>query len=204
MRRRAADMELTERGHSSHERPDRYISQGPQMGRSEWRPGTGRPAVSDPRVIYTMNLKCIVFLAAALPLASTAATDEYVRNADDIVSATNWDEMRTVLVEIREHEYNPEDLVFEKGRPYKLMLRNLGDEKHYFTAPEFYRAIATRKVQADAAGEIKAPYLKALEMMAKGGQLDLYFVPVEAGEYPVYCTIDDHREEGMEGMIVIK
>ncbi len=52
--------------------------------------------------------------------------------------------------------------------------------------------------------KIKVPYLNALEMMAEGGQLDLYFVPVKKGTFSVYCTIDDHRTEGMEGSITIK
>lgn len=63
------------------------------------------------------------------------------------------------------------------GQAYKLQLKNQGDKKHYFTAPEFYKAIATRKVQSNKDGEIKAPYFTALELMVNG-QLDLYFVPV--------------------------
>jgi len=50
---------------------------------------------------------------------------------------------------------------------------------------------------------IKAPYFTALELMVNG-QLDLYFVPVTKGEYPVYCTIDDHRDEGMEARLIIQ
>lgn len=112
--------------------------------------------------------------------------------------------MKTVTVEMVEMEYGPDELVFEAGQPYKLILKNNGKKKHYFTAPEFYKAIATRKVQSNKDGEIKVPYLNALEMMADGGQLDLYFVPVKKGTFSVYCTIDDHRSEGMEGSITIK
>jgi uncharacterized cupredoxin-like copper-binding protein len=52
--------------------------------------------------------------------------------------------------------------------------------------------------------EIKAPYFSALEILKKGGQIDLYFVPVNKGNYAVYCTIDDHREKGMEGAITVE
>ncbi|NIO39300.1 MAG: hypothetical protein GTO41_03320 [Burkholderiales bacterium] len=83
------------------------------------------------------------------------------------------------------------------------MLKNHGKKKHYFTAEDFYKAIATRKVQSNRDGEIKAPYFIAIELMV-GGQLDLYFVPVKRGEYEVFCTIKDHREEGMEGKLVIR
>ena len=132
-----------------------------------------------------------------------AGQDPVVDRAD-IVKKANWKTMQTVTVEMDEHSYDPETLIFRVGQPYRLVLKNDGEKKHYFTAPAFYQAIATRKVQANGMGEIKAPYVLALEMMAKGGQLDLYFVPVTKGTYPVYCTIDDHREQGMDGKIIIQ
>jgi uncharacterized cupredoxin-like copper-binding protein len=52
--------------------------------------------------------------------------------------------------------------------------------------------------------EIKAPYFTAVEVLKKGGQLDLYFVAVKSGKYLVYCTIDDHRENGMETFLSIE
>ncbi|HEY5790337.1 MAG TPA: cupredoxin domain-containing protein [Gammaproteobacteria bacterium] len=145
-----------------------------------------------------------IALALATGCALAGGTADYVTNSAEIVKQTDWDKMQTVVVELTEHDYTPGTLTFTKGQPYKLVLKNIGEKKHYFTAPEFYKAIATRKVQSDKDGEVKVPYLLALEMMAKGGQLDLYFVPVVAGEYPVYCTIDDHREQGMEGKLIIR
>ena len=132
-----------------------------------------------------------------------ARAADYVENAGEIVKAANWDKMETILVDIDEFDYEPDGLRFKAGQPYKLVMKNNGEKKHYFTAPEFYKSIATRKVQSNKDGEIKVPYLLALEMMANGGQLDLYFVPVKKGSYPVYCTIEEHRDEGMEGTIVV-
>ena len=131
------------------------------------------------------------------------AAVDYVANAAEIVKKTDWDKMKTVTVDFDEFSYAPEELVFEVGQPYKLVLKNHGEKKHYFTAEDFYKAIATRKVQSNRDGEIKAPYFTAIELMV-GGQLDLYFVPVKRGEFPVFCTIKDHREEGMEGKLVIR
>ncbi|RLA37272.1 MAG: hypothetical protein DRR03_02675 [Gammaproteobacteria bacterium] len=139
--------------------------------------------------------------ALLLPICGFAA--DYITNAGDIVKAADWDKMVTVTVEMEEFAYEPGDLVFKAGQPYKLVLKNSGEKKHYFTAPGFYKAIATRKVQSNKDGEIKAPYFTAIELMV-GGQLDLYFVPVTKGEFPVYCTIDDHREQGMEGSLTIR
>ncbi|MBF0156594.1 MAG: cupredoxin domain-containing protein [Magnetococcales bacterium] len=132
------------------------------------------------------------------PLGQAAPTNA------DIVKGADWKGMQTVKVEIKEHSYGPKELVFEVGKAYKLELRNVGEKPHYFTAPEFYKAIATRKIEAAKVGEIKVPYIDALEMMPNGGQLDLYFVPVTKGTYEVFCTIEDHRQQGMEGKITIK
>ena len=131
------------------------------------------------------------------------AGEDYVTDAKEIVKKTDWKQMKVITIELDEHSYDPTNLSLKVGQPYKLELLNVGEKKHYFTAPEFYKAIATRKVQSNKDGEIKVPYLLALEMMANGGQLDLYFVPVKPGKYPVYCTIDDHRKQGMDGHITI-
>lgn len=147
-------------------------------------------------------MKRFIVALGALLLPVTGIAADYVTNADQIVKETDWDKMQTVTVDLDEHSYTPEDLVFEAGQPYKLELKNLGEKKHYFTAPAFYKSIATRKAQTRD-GEIKAPYFKAIEVLVEG-QVDLYFVPVTKGEYPVYCTIDDHREEGMEGTITVR
>ncbi len=152
-----------------------------------------------------MKRKLFILLTLLLPgfgLHAGTAVD-YVANAGEIVKAADWDKMKTVTVDFDEYSYEPEELVFEVGQPYKLVLKNHGKKKHYFTAEDFYKAIATRKVQSNRDGEIKAPYFIAIELMV-GGQLDLYFVPVKRGEYEVFCTIKDHREEGMEGKLVIR
>jgi uncharacterized cupredoxin-like copper-binding protein len=148
-----------------------------------------------------MKRIAIAFTALLLPVAGFAA--DYITNAGEIVKAADWDKMQTITVEMEEHSYTPENIEFKAGQPYKLVLKNVGEKKHYFTAPEFYKAIATRKVQSNKDGEIKAPYFTAIELMV-GGQLDLYFVPVTKGDYPVYCTIDDHREQGMDGKLAIR
>jgi len=142
-------------------------------------------------------------LALMLPL-SAAAQDAYIRNAQDYVGKVDWNATETVTVTITEHHYEPTDLKFKVGKPYKLELKNKGAKDHYYTAPEFFRGVAWRKAMVNGQAEIKAPYFTAFEVLKNGGQIDLYFVPVSKGSYPVYCTIEDHRQQGMEGSIVIE
>jgi len=139
----------------------------------------------------------------ALLLSFSAFAADYITNADEVVNAADWEKMETITVELSEFDYEPMSMEFKAGQAYKLVLRNSGEKKHYFTAPEFYKSIAMRKVQSNKDGEIKAPYFTAIELMV-GGQLDLYFVPVTTGDYQVYCTIDDHRDQGMEGKLAIR
>ncbi|MEH6823395.1 MAG: multicopper oxidase domain-containing protein [Motiliproteus sp.] len=140
--------------------------------------------------------------AIALTLTAGASAADYVENYAEIVKAADWKAMTTLTVNMEEFEYDT-DLEFNAGQTYKLEIKNLGEKKHYFTAPEFFKNIATRKAQVNGQAEIKAPYFDALEILP-GGQLDLYFVAHNKGEYAVYCTIDDHRDEGMEETIIIK
>tara|TARA_R110002167_G_scaffold6671_11_gene31414 strand:+ start:11853 stop:12305 length:453 start_codon:yes stop_codon:yes gene_type:complete len=140
--------------------------------------------------------------AMALALAAGASADGHVENYAEIVKAADWKAMKTITVNMNEFEYDA-DLELKAGQTYKLELKNLGEKKHYFTAPEFFKNVATRKAQVNGQAEIKAPYFTALEILP-GGQLDLYVVAHTKGEYPVYCTIDDHRDQGMEETIIIK
>lgn len=144
----------------------------------------------------------MVLLGGCQTLAPQAPN--YVTNAADIVKATDWSKMETVTVTIDEHSYAPHKLVFKAGRPYKLQLKNAGEKDHYFTAPEFYKSIATRKAMVNKYAEIKAPYFDAFEILKTSGQIDLYFVPVVKGTYKSYCTIEDHRAKGMEGTIIVE
>jgi uncharacterized cupredoxin-like copper-binding protein len=143
----------------------------------------------------------VAFLVIAGPAA--AAPDTYFPYAGD-VAKVDWNRMQTVVVNVADNSYEPRDLRFKAGEPYKLVVRNSSKADHYFTAPEFFRAIATRKVQIPKAGEVKAPFLTAVEVYKNGGEIELFFVPLAKGTYDVFCTIDDHREKGHAGHAVIE
>ena len=98
-----------------------------------------------------MQRKLLILFISLLPGFGLQAgtTVDYVANAGEIVKAADWDKMITVTVDFDEFSYEPAELVFEVGQPYKLVLKNHGEKKHYFTAEEFYKAIATRKVKWD-------------------------------------------------------
>ena len=133
-----------------------------------------------------------------------AAAPSYIVDGAAIVKAADWEKMETITLTMEEHSYTPTTLALKAGHAYKIQLRNVGENDHYFTAPEFFRSVAWRKLMVNNNAEIKADYVTALEVVKKRGQLDLYMVPVKKGTYTVYCTIDDHRPKGMEGKIVVE
>jgi uncharacterized cupredoxin-like copper-binding protein len=146
-------------------------------------------------------------IAAALTSALITSAMAQVPDAAEIIKKAPWDKMETVTVELLEHDFAPKDLKLKAGVPYRMIIKNTGDLDHYYTAPEFFKdAVAWRKVQTPrpGGGEIKAPYFTAIEAYKKGGQVELFIVPVKKGKYDVVCTIDDHKEKGMTGSITVE
>lgn len=146
--------------------------------------------------------RLLALILTGLLLNACAGVD-YVADSEARVKAADWSRMQNASVVMQEYSYQPEILRFKAGVPYKLELLNNGKSKHYFTAPDFFKAIASRKVQSNADGEIKAPYFSALEVYP-GRSLDLYFIAVKPGTYKLHCSIAGHEEQGMHGSIVIE
>jgi uncharacterized cupredoxin-like copper-binding protein len=153
------------------------------------------------QTILTLALAGCALLASPLAIAQ-----DYVTNSADIVKAAKWDEMETITIELSEHDFDPKHLKLKANKPYRLVIKNAGEADHYYTASEFFKSVAWRKVMSSRpyGGEIKAPYFTAIEVFKKVGVVELYFVPVKKGTFEVICTIDDHKEKGMTGSITVE
>lgn len=145
-------------------------------------------------------------LAGALAVPSIALAADYVTNASEIVKAANWDKMETITIELDDHSFAPQDLKLKAGQPYKFVIKNVGENDHYYTAEKFFRSVAWRKVQTPKphGGEVKAPFFTALEAYKDGGVVEAFFVTVNKGTFEVVCTIDDHKDKGMVGTITVE
>lgn len=151
-----------------------------------------------------MNIRIygVMIISMILGLVGCASVD-YVRDAPKKVKAADWSKMKTINISLTEYAFSPSTLVLQQDTPYKLEIMNKGTMKHYFTAESFFKSIATRKIQSNIDGEIKAPYFSAIEVFP-GRSLDLYFIPVRKGSYDLKCTIEGHAEKGMTGRIRIE
>ena len=110
------------------------------------------------------------------------------------------------------HFYDPNELVFETGKLYKLIIKNVSDSKHYFTSILFAKSIFTRKVQVSLnnkkVAEIKG-IINNIEVWPDH-QLEWWFVPIKTGVFKdLYCDVKDtktnlsHAKMGMTGTIII-
>jgi uncharacterized cupredoxin-like copper-binding protein len=153
-----------------------------------------------------MSFLVLALSGAVLSSPAVVAAADYITDAAAIVKAANWDAMETVAIELDEHSFAPQDLKLKAGQPYRMVIKNIGKKDHYYTAAEFFKSVAWRKVQTPKphGGEIKAPYFTAVEAYKDGGSVELFFVTVNKGKFEVVCTIEDHKDQGMHGTITVE
>jgi uncharacterized cupredoxin-like copper-binding protein len=115
------------------------------------------------------------------------------------------------------HAFEPNRLRFETGKLYRLVLRNVSRDPHYFTSDEFAARIFTRKVQvtqrqADGREVTLAEFkgsIREIEVYP-GHAAEWWFVPVATGRITdLRCGIvaadrRTHAEHGMVGEIIIE
>lgn len=99
-----------------------------------------------------------------------------------------------------ELKFFPNQLRFDSGKRYKLILKNPSQQKHYFTAKDFADGIWSQKVDAGNV-EVKGA-IHELELRS-GTEAEWVFVALKPGTYSLRCTIPGHTEAGMTGTLTI-
>ncbi len=126
----------------------------------------------------------------------------YVQDVPTVLAGVNWSEAQSVTVQLSEYQFEPSNLVFEEGAPYRLVLRNVGNGSHTFVSDGFFQALAVQKLISPD-GEIATPYLQTIEVPSQT-EKELHFVAVRKGAYPLECSVLLHDTFGMEGQITIE
>jgi uncharacterized cupredoxin-like copper-binding protein len=115
-----------------------------------------------------------------------------------------------------QHVFVPQQLRFETGKLYKLILKNTSSDPHYFTSHGFSQLIYTRKVQVVHAIDGKPTTLAEFKGAIReievypGFSAEWWFVPVATGRVTdLQCGIrapdgKTHTEHGMVGEILIE
>ena len=137
-----------------------------------------------------------------MAVAGVSADAEPPQDFGKALAAADWSKMETVTVTLSEYAFTPSPLVFKEGVPTKLVIKNAGKEHHYFVSEQFFRNVATRKVQSSD-GEVKAPVFSAVEVYA-GKTLEWFLIPMKKGAFDLLCTVKGHAEHGMKGTIEVR
>jgi uncharacterized cupredoxin-like copper-binding protein len=143
------------------------------------------------------TLKLILGLILCLGIISIPAT---IANASDLSRQPVTEITVSLGSETGELKFFPNQLEFESGKRYKLVLKNPSPLKHYFTAKDFADASWTQKVEAGKV-EIKGA-IHELELKP-GAMAEWVFIPMKSGTYNLRCTVAGHTEAGMIGKIAI-
>ncbi|WP_448203179.1 cupredoxin domain-containing protein [Azospirillum sp. sgz302134] len=156
-----------------------------------------------------MPLRICVLLAVFAVAACTSGTNlapipppGYVGDVPSRVAAVDWTQEMPVTVRLVEFSFRPDQLSFDRGRPYRLALQNDGVGPHTFTSEGFFRAIAVRRVTTPQS-VVDTPALVNLEI-PPGETYVVEFVPVETGQFDVICQKPLHSSFGMHGTIIVR
>lgn len=143
-------------------------------------------------------------LAALLVVGPLAAAEEEpaVRMHPALVGI-DWATAAEIDVALKDHSYEPDDIRLEVGRPYKLVLRNVGAVAHDMVGGSLFdeKVIALRMVNSNA-GRVIADYVNSVYVRSKNN-IELWLVPLAPGEYSFFCSLPGHRDDGMEGVVRI-
>lgn len=137
---------------------------------------------------------CLALVPAARAEEGRADPDETWMPPD-----LNWNQARELVVELQDNLFEPPALNFERGVPYRLVLRNVGHRPHDLVDPDFFHAIVVRRITNEA-GSVITPHIHSLYVQP-GKETVIYFVAVKEGVSAFFCSIPGHREDGMEGEV---
>lgn len=108
---------------------------------------------------------------------------------------------RPVALEIRMYDFtfDPERIEVPAGAEVRLTISNVGNNEHVWALVE-------------AGYEFDLPFregdndhvLHRVAVDVGGREVYAFTAPTEPGEYPVICTIPEHPEAGMIGVLIVE
>lgn len=152
-------------------------------------------------------MKRLAVLLFPLALAACAGSDEfsgrmppgYLPEAAELSSQADWSNPRVVEVQLVNYAFVPNELVFRRDEPTKLVLRNASGSDHTFVSKDFFRRIAVRQL-VGAETTATVPWVERIVVPA-GQTKELWFVPARYGAFTFECDVTGHALLGMKGVI---
>jgi len=147
----------------------------------------------------------LVLVAAFMSPTVNAANEVFAEEdakAIAVIKSLDWSKPFVVEMDLQDHHFEPDEVVLPLGKPVVLRLKNTGKVNHDMVGGSFFQAVLVRNI-SNSAGRVYASYVRAVDVRAKN-EAEIWLVPVTAGKFTFYCSIEGHREEGMEGTFTIK
>jgi uncharacterized cupredoxin-like copper-binding protein len=118
--------------------------------------------------------------------------DEQIGQSEEIeqtpsLSQANKPIPDTVHLEALDYVFIPPDIILNQGREIVLIIKNNGEHDHGFH-------IDLPEAELEIQNPISPGKLDSLKIK----------VPDQPGEYIFYCPQENHREQAMEGRLVVK
>ncbi|MEH6472384.1 MAG: hypothetical protein V7752_14135 [Halopseudomonas sp.] len=145
-----------------------------------------------------------ILLSIGLLPFNALASDSHAEPTDDWLKPnTKWHEYEVVQLLLEDNIFTPDDVVFKLYQPYKLVLTNVSDEaKHDLVDENFFHSIVLKEVVVGGV-TVSTHHIHNI-LLKPNTTASLLFVPVKPNEFEVYCTLPNHREDGMEGYFTIE
>lgn len=105
-----------------------------------------------------------------------------------------------VKLETSAMAFDTNQIEVQAGRPVKLALQNDDAVLHDFAIQEI--DVKVKSTGHDDHAHASSIALHVSAAAGKTGSIE--FTPEKAGTYTYYCTVDGHRDAGMEGQFVVK
>lgn len=148
---------------------------------------------------------CSMSVVSGFLFPGVAAADGAAENVDGhpAIRATDWDATTEIVIELGDHSYAPDELTLQVGKPYKLLLKNVGGVSHDMVGGSLFdeHTVALRMVSSKV-GRVVADHIRSVYLRPQN-DTELWIVPLKEGEYSFFCSLPFHREDGMEGVVRI-
>jgi uncharacterized cupredoxin-like copper-binding protein len=111
-----------------------------------------------------------------------------------MTSAASGGAIKTVVIKETEFKLSPPSVTLSKPGTYKFKAENEGSMQHSLE-------IEGKGVKSEG-GEGGEAQLKQVLDPGQSGVLTVSFQ--NSGTYEMYCPVDGHKQEGMQGEVVVK
>ena len=144
----------------------------------------------------TNRLVALGVLLATLLLTACTASGASGQPPATAVAPANG----ALTVRAFEWGFEPETIVLQRGEEVRIVLDNDGAILHNLKIDGLEAELIESRSTGPLSGEDDQIFVGA----ERGQQGTLIFVPQQSGEFTYYCTLERHRQLGMEGTLIVE